>query len=280
MQKHKKVSKTTSARQPAIRTKDEPALQPKPVTPAKSGKSAKSGKPASQSRSSVSSQPANPAKRVRKPLTQEQRNRKNERARAAYRARHCTYLAKNSPHSVRHDAVSGCSRPDKCRTSTFLSGGMQAPAVPCAEGTPSSAASPICAIAEWVRSSVDRLTATRGTGIVRRVFPFCDGVAEVSVCRRACDIADGPSVTSVRSVPSVELSRQFDVPVFGVDVGHGGSASEFWILSSGPGIEFPFRRVFRGQAVRAVPAVDFGDDIVRGHARRGLTWYGEEPDPS
>ena len=277
MQKHKKVSKTTSARQPAIRTKDEPALQPKPAMPAKS---AKSGKTAGQSRSSVSSQPADQVKRVRKPLTQEQRNRKNERARAAYRARHCTYLAKNSPRSVRHDAVSGCSRPDKCRTSTFLDGGMKAPAVPCSRDMPSSSAGPICAIAEWVRSSVDRLTATRGTGIVRRVFPFGDGVAEVSVCRRACDIADGPSVPSVRSVPSVGLARRFDVPVFGVDLGHGESPSAFWVLPPGLGMAFPFGRVFRGTAVRAIPAVDFGDDIVRGHSRRGLTWNGEEPDPS
>ena len=102
-----------------------------------------------------------PSKRVRKPLTAEQRERKNARDRAARAARKA---------------------------------GVNA-------GLPSSAksgyASPFDGIADWMRESLSVLEQSDGAGIASRKFSIPGGVAEVRLCRRACPVRIRPVLSDV-----------------------------------------------------------------------------------
>ena len=118
-------------------------------------------KTSSQVRKQVTAVSSKPSKRVRKPLTAEQRERKNARDRAARAAR--------------------------------KAGGSA--------GLPSSAkscyASPFDGIAEWMRESLSVLEQSDGAGIASRKFYIPGGVAEVRLCRRACPVRVRPGLSDV-----------------------------------------------------------------------------------
>ena len=118
-------------------------------------------KTSSQVKKPVTAVSSKPSKRVRKPLTEEQRERKNARDRASRAAR-------------------------KARVNA---------------GLPSSAksgyASPFDGIAEWMRESLSVLEQSDGAGIASRKFSIPGGVAEVRLCRRACPVRFRPGLSDV-----------------------------------------------------------------------------------
>ena len=102
-----------------------------------------------------------PSKRVRKPLTAEQRERKNARERAARAARKAGINA-----GLQHSAGPG-------------------------------AKSPFDGIAEWMRESLSVLEQSDGAGIASRKFSIPGGVAEVRLCRRACPVRNRTGLSDV-----------------------------------------------------------------------------------
>lgn len=98
-------------------------------------------------------------------------------------------------------------------------------------------ANPIDAISAWVRTNLDRLEATKGTGIVRQIFDLPDGVAEVSVSRKVCELP--PRLPDPRGwfAPGFldALVRAFGRPVAvavpircGLDFGHPSEFDRVW----------------------------------------------------
>lgn len=102
-----------------------------------------------------------PSKRVRKPLTAEQRERKNARERAARAARRAG-----------------------------INAGLQSSAG-------SGSKSPFDGIADWMRESLSVLEQSDGAGIASRKFSIPGGVAEVRLCRKACPVRISPSLSDV-----------------------------------------------------------------------------------
>ena len=121
-------------------------------------------KTSSQVKKPVTAVSSKPSKRVRKPLTAEQRERKNARDRA-YRAARAARKAGS------------------------------------AAGLPSSAnegkASPFDGIAEWMRESLSVLEQSDGAGIASRKFSIPGGVAEVRLCRNACPVRNRTGLSDV-----------------------------------------------------------------------------------
>ena len=120
---------------------------------------------------SVPASSSKPSKRVRKPLTAEQRERKNARDRAARAARAARKAGS-------------------------------------ASGLPSSAnegkASPFDGIAEWMRESLSVLEQSDGAGIASRKFSIPGGVAEIRLCRRACPVRIRPVLSDfLRAVAGI-----------------------------------------------------------------------------
>lgn len=98
-------------------------------------------------------------------------------------------------------------------------------------------ANPIAAIGEWVRTNLDRLEATKGTGIVRQTFDLPDGVAEVAVSRKVCELP--PRIPDPHGwfAPGFldALVRTFGRPVAvavpircGMDFGHPSALDRVW----------------------------------------------------
>lgn len=175
------------------------ARKGKAVSRACQPKAVKSQKPAQKK----------PGPRVRKPLTEEQRKRKNERARlrraslscksgkcqsgAASVAPEATDFHRTVPASPRRESSGSIrdaeSHTDGCQKAQKSASACQG-CSKCASGRPDR-------IDRWVSAAVVRLERAGSGGIVRRVFEVPGGVAEVSVCRRACEaVPDSESLWS------------------------------------------------------------------------------------
>lgn len=118
-------------------------------------------KTSSQVKKPVPAVSSKPSKRVRKPLTAEQRERKNARDRAARAAR-----------------------------KAGVNAGLQSSAG-------SGSKSPFDGIADWMRESLSVLEQSDGAGIASRKFSIPGGVAEVRLCRKACPVRVRPGLSDV-----------------------------------------------------------------------------------
>lgn len=172
------------------------------------------------------------------------------------------------------DCGPSCGNYGKCRHLARTSGfprlhrpgdaaaanGAAAAARACKDDGCAGGCSPAKALGEWVRESLSSLDQSGSGGVARKVFQFPGGVAEVSVCRRACEYPR-------RTVGGTPFRMPDPLEWFTPD---------FWsAVSRLSGLRLVRTRVSAGRA-----AVDFNDGLVREQARRGLTWFGEEPDLS
>lgn len=118
-------------------------------------------KTSSQVKKPVPAVSSKPSKRVRKPLTAEQRERKNARDRAYRAAR-----------------------------KAGINAGLQSSAM-------SGSKSPFDGIADWMRESLSVLEQSDGAGIASRKFSIPGGVVEVRLCRNACPVRVSPGLSDV-----------------------------------------------------------------------------------
>lgn len=137
--------------------------------------------------------------RARKPLTPEQRERKNARDRRRRAAKRGVSV---SPLLIaeRSRTSASCSRctPDcsNYQTCTRLSQTDNLPKlhavkpalVPVGQKEPVRKPDALAAIDAFICNTLSQMTAENRNGIVRRHFELPDGIAEVAVCRKVCEV--------------------------------------------------------------------------------------------
>lgn len=137
--------------------------------------------------------------RARKPLTPEQRARKNARDRQRRAAKRGVSVSPLLAAERSHTSAScGKCTPDcpNYRICTRLSRTDNLPKlhavkpalVPVAQKEPVRRPDALDAIDAFIRDTLSRMTAEHRNGIVHRHFDLPDGVAEVSVCRKVCEL--------------------------------------------------------------------------------------------